>query len=135
MKKAFLRTDGQEGAFVVAVNCSWGIDYAYAKDHPVWCSLLDSLGAYGIIPVSAVTNNDADIDVVGDMPSDCSSDFLITVHESNDRGQLKTGTGYGLNNVDLASPGAAYTTRWANKYGVFGGTSGATPHVTAAMGY
>ncbi len=134
MKKTYIQSNGQSGAFVTAVNCSWGIDYAFAKDHPIWCALLDSLGANGILTVGAVTNNEVDIDMVGDMPSQCPSDFLITVQESDEKSQLKTGTGYGEKHVDLSAPAAAYTTRWADKYGVFGGTSGAAPHVTGAIG-
>ena len=112
MKKAYLNSYGQEGAFVVAVNCSWGIDYAFSHDHPVWCALLDSLGTYGIIPVGAVTNKDVIFVQGGDLPSHCPSDYLITIQESNDRGQLKNGTGYGAEYVDIAAPASGYSTRW-----------------------
>jgi subtilisin family serine protease len=45
-----------------------------------------------------------------------------------------TSAGYGAQTIDLGAHGAgAYTTSNGNSYGGFGGTSGATPHVTGAI--
>jgi hypothetical protein len=41
--------------------------------------------------------------------------------------------GYGQIHLDLFAPAATKTTRWFNNYGDFGGTSGAAPHVSAAV--
>lgn len=131
MRALYNLTNGQQGAYVVAVNASWGIDQAWAKDHPIWCGLFDQLGEAGILSIAATTNTEVDIDEKGDMPCTCPSPYLIAVGES-DRDHDSKG-GYGREHVDLFSIGESYTTRWNNTYGSFGGTSAAAPHVTGAV--
>lgn len=131
MRKKYNESAGQFGAFVVAVNGSWGINRAQASDHPIWCALYDSLGNVGILSIAATTNADENIDIFGDMPCTCLSSFLISVGEST-RSDAKDG-GYGEVHLDMFAPSATKTTRWFNNYGDFGGTSGAAPHVSAAV--
>ncbi|MFK7798440.1 MAG: S8 family serine peptidase [Aureispira sp.] len=131
MRIQYNDSNGQQGAYVVVVNASWGIDFAKAVDHPIWCGLFDQLGAAGILSVAATTNSAVDIDKEGDMPCTCSSPYLIAVSE-NDRTQTPK-AGYGRQHIDLFSIGQNYTTRWDNRYGEFGGTSGAAPHVAGAV--
>lgn len=131
MRELYNTTNGQQGAYVVAVNASWGIDQAWAADHPIWCGLFDQLGEAGILSVAATTNAGVDIDEKGDMPCTCPSPYLVAVGES-DRDHDSKG-GYGREHVDLFSIGESYTTRWNNTYGSFGGTSAAAPHVTGAI--
>lgn len=131
MRQLYDNSKGQQGAYVVAVNASWGIDFAKAEEHPIWCAIFDSLGASGILSVAASTNTTTNIDEEGDMPCTCSSKYLITVSE-NDRDYAPKG-GYGKKHLDLFSIGQNYTTRWGNRYGEFGGTSAAAPHVTGAV--
>lgn len=131
MRKKYNATNGQEGALVVATNSSWGIDFAWAEDHPIWCALYDSLGKVGILSVAATTNTNNDIDRYGDMPCSCSSNYLLGVSESSREDEQVAG--YGYKSIDLFAPAASKTTRWSNRYGDFGGTSGAAPHVAGAI--
>jgi subtilisin family serine protease len=131
MRTLYNNSNGQQGAYVVVVNASWGIDFAKAADHPIWCGLFDQLGAAGILSVAATTNNEIDIDKEGDMPCTCASPYLMAVSESDATQTPKAG--YGRQHVDLFSIGQNYTTRWDNRYGEFGGTSGAAPHVAGTI--
>jgi len=125
---------GAEGAFVVSTNASWGVDFGDPNDAPLWCSLYDTLGENGILSCGATINGDFDVDVVGDLPTACPSEYLITVTNTNITDNKVTQAGYGLVTIDLGAPGAgAYTTAVGNGYGGFGGTSGATPHVTGTI--
>lgn len=133
LRKRYNATNGQEGAYIVTTNASWGLDYAQAVNHPIWCAVYDSLGKAGILSVAAASNRYINIDIEGDMPCTCTSEYLIAVHQSSQQDQLGNKTSYGKQSVDLAAPGENYTTRWGNTYGTFGGTSGAAPHVTGAI--
>jgi subtilisin family serine protease len=131
MRRAYNQSNGQKGAFVVSTNSSWGIDFAWAENHPIWCTLYDSLGSVGILSVAATTNTDNDIDRYGDMPCSCGSEYLLAVSESSREDERKAG--YGQKSIDLFAPAESKSTRWNDRYGDFGGTSGAAPHVTGAV--
>lgn len=127
-------TDGAEGAFVVATNASFGIDFGDPADFPLWCDMYNILGENGILSCGATINGNFDVDVIGDVPTACSSEYLISVTNTNINDVKVTNAGYGLETIDLGAPGAnAYTTN-TSSYGPFGGTSGATPHVTGTIG-
>lgn len=130
-RRQYDATNGQEGAYVVAINASWGIDFAQAEDYPIWCALYDTLGQAGILSIAATTNVDADIDRDGDMPCTCLSPYLIAVGESTQREEQAGG--YGSTHVDLFAPSGSHSIRWGNRYGDFGGTSGAAPLVSGAV--
>lgn len=132
MRKRYNLTNGNEGAFVVVTNASWGVDTGSATNSPLWCALYDSLGTYGILNIGATTNNNANVDVVGDLPTTCPSDYLIGVTMSNSADQRLGG--YGVINVDLAAPGAGvWVTNSSNHYTSDSGTSFAAPCVTGAV--
>ena len=76
-------TDGEEGAFVVATNSSWGIDNAPASEAPLWCAMYDTLGQYGILSAGATTNTNTDVDFEGDLPTSCPSEYLLSVTNMN----------------------------------------------------
>ena len=76
MRKRYNDTNGEEGAFVVAINCSWGVSDLWAEDYPDWCAMYDKLGSVGVLCVSSVPNNYIDVDLCGDMPTTCPSDYL-----------------------------------------------------------
>ncbi len=127
-------TDGAEGAFVVSTNASWGIDFGDPADAPLWCMLYDTMGENGILSCGATINGNFDVDVVGDLPTACPSEYLITVTNMDISDTKVTNAGYGAETIDLGAHGAgAYNTQNGNGYGGFGGTSGATPHVTGAI--
>jgi len=82
----------------------------------------------------ATINGNFDVDVVGDLPTACPSEYLITVTNTNISDVKVTNAGFGDETIDLGAPGAgAYNTALGNTYGGFGGTSGATPHVTGTI--
>ncbi len=128
-------TDGAEGAFVVATNASWGIDLGDPADAPLWCAFYDTLGVHGIVSCGATINGNVDVDIEGDLPTACPSDYLISVTNMNRNDEKVNGAGYGATTIDLGAFGAqTWTTSNNNGYGPFGGTSGATPHVTGTVG-
>ncbi|MBX2891416.1 MAG: S8 family peptidase [Saprospiraceae bacterium] len=138
-RRLYNQTNGAQGAFVVTTNASFGLDKAKAVNHPLWCAVYDSLGQVGIISIGATTNTNTNVDVEGDMPTTCSSEFLIAVNNTNKLGTRVPGTGYGAISIDLGAPGNdSYTTvvqvpNNTPTYSIFGGTSAAAPHVTGAV--
>ncbi len=127
-------TNGAEGAFVVSTNASWGIDFGQPADAPLWCSFYDSLGVHGIVSCGATINDNQNVDQIGDLPTACPSDYLISVTNMNRNDEKVTGAGYGLETIDLGAFGAdTWTLENGSGYGPFGGTSGATPHVAGAI--
>lgn len=135
MRKTYNQTSGQKGAYIVAVNCSWGKDSLWASDYSEWCALYDSLGSVGVLSIHSVPNDNIDVDLYGDMPTTCSSNYLITVTNSNQFDEKVFDAGFGKHSVDLAAPGDnSYTTLNPGNYGYFGGTSAAAPYVTGFMG-
>ncbi|MDI1233850.1 MAG: S8 family serine peptidase [bacterium] len=140
-RKLYNATKGKKGAFVAAINSSWGLDGRFAKDAPIWCAFYDSLGKYGILTAAATSNAYVSVDLVGDLPTLCQSPHLIVVSNSNDQDQ-QTQSGYSETNVDLSAPGTGIETTYAytklniknGLYGSFNGTSAAAPMVTGAIG-
>lgn len=124
---------GSNGAFVVATNASWGIDNANPASYPVWCAYYDDLGASGILNCGATTNNNVNIDVNGDMPTGCSSTYMVSVTATNSS-DVRTFSGYGTTGVDLAAPGEdVYLPSGSSTYGFTSGTSFASPCVAGAI--
>lgn len=134
MRALYDETNGERGAFIVATNSSFGVDMGDPDDYPLWCAIYDSLGSAGVLSVAATANHDWDIDVVGDMPTSCGSDFLVTVTNTT-MYDLKNGdAAYGATTVDLGAPGThIWSTYIGNSYTYRTGTSMATPHVTGIV--
>lgn len=127
-------TGGSEGAYVVATNASWGIDFGKPEDAPLWCSFYDTLGHHGILSVGATANLNINVDEVGDLPTACPSEYLISVTSTN-RQDNKARAGFGLNTIDLGAPGEnVYTTNTNDRYTTTGGTSFASPLVAGTIG-
>ena len=134
MRKLYNETAGAKGAFVVATNASWGIDKAKADEAPLWCAMYDALGKIGILNCGATTNSNTDVDIEGDLPTSCESEYLISVTNLNKSDIKVSNAGYGRKTIDLGSYGLQAYTVTRTAYGGFGGTSGATPHVTGVIG-
>ena len=132
-RRRYDATDGREGAYVVATNASWGRAYGNPEDSPIWCGLYNELGQAGILNMGAVENANIDVDRLGDLPTNCRSDYLIGVTNLDTRGNKVRNAGFGAESIDLGAHGQeVLTTGLGNTYVRFPGTSSATPHVTGA---
>ncbi len=133
MRELYDQSDGEKGAYIVATNASFGIDFADPADYPLWCAMYDSLGTLGILSVGATANIYANIDIVLDMPTACASDHLITV-TNTDKADNLSSAGYGATMIDLGAPGSlVYSTYTVNTYGYLSGTSMSAPHVAGTI--
>ncbi len=134
MRKLYNETNGAKGAFVVSTNASWGIDGGKASDAPLWCNMYEQLGAQGILSAGATVNANTNVDVDGDLPTQCSSNYLLSVTNMNHNDQKVTQAGYGATSIDLGAFGeGTHTVAIGSSYEGFGGTSGATPHVAGTI--
>lgn len=134
-RRLYNETNGEKGAFVVATNSSWGVSQSFPEEYPLWCSVYDSLGYAGVISVAATDNKNIDVDIVGDMPTACGSDFLISVTNVGGDGTKVTDAGYGATNIDLGAFGdQIFMTADGNTYSEDSGTSFAAPMVTGSVG-
>ena len=127
-------TNGAEGSFVVATNASWGVNFGQPANAPLWCAMYDTLGKYGILNAGAGPNNNVNVDLVGDLPTACPSEYLITLTNMNHNDNKVTQAPIGPVTIDLGAHGQGTWTTTNNGYSGFGGTSGATPHVTGTIG-
>ena len=134
MRSRYNETAGEFGAFVVATNASFGVNYGDPADYPLWSAIYDSLGVQGVLSTGATMNIGADVDVTGDMPTACSSDYLLTVTNTDHLDNKRNGAAWGLTTIDLGAPGTQiYSTDTNNNYSYKTGTSMATPQVTGAI--
>ncbi|MFN7117531.1 MAG: S8 family serine peptidase [Saprospiraceae bacterium] len=134
MRRRYNASNGRQGAFVVATNSSWGTPGSFPTDAPLWCAVYDSLGTQGIMNVSAVPNANTDVEQSGDLPTLCTSDYLMTVTNIDQKGLLYQDAAYGTTSVDLGAYGERiWTTTSPDGYGNVTGTSYAAPQVTGAI--
>lgn len=133
MRKRYEQTNGAEGAYVVSTNSSFGVDFGNPLDYPLWCAMYDSLGYAGIISAGATANANYNIDQVGDVPTACPSNFLLSVTNTTSNDTKNNGAAYGLTTIDLGAPGTAIYSTLTNGYGNLTGTSMATPQVAGAV--
>lgn len=133
MRNLYNTSNGALGAFVVATNASWGIDQGNPANYPVWCAYYDDLGSVGILNCGATANAQFDIDAVGDMPTGCSSDYMVAVTATNNQDQ-RTFSAYGATTIDLGAPGeSVYLPSLGGGYANTSGTSFASPCVAGAI--
>jgi len=125
-------SDGAEGAFVVATNASWGVDFGNPDDYPIWCGFYDDLGQAGIINCGATTNSNVNVDNVGDVPTACASDYMVGVAATNINDTSTSG--YGPNTINVAAPGLGIFTTNNSGYGTTSGTSFASPLTAGVIG-
>ena len=99
----------------------------------MWCAYYDDLGAVGILNCGATANNNVNIDVVGDMPTGCGSDYMVAVTATNDN-DVRTFSGYGATTIDLGAPGEnVFLPSGSTGYGGTSGTSFASPCVAGGI--
>jgi hypothetical protein len=133
-RERYNRTKGKQGAFVVTTNASFGVNKIKCVDQPLWGEMYDRLGAAGILSVAGAANNPWNVDEVGDMPTTCKSDYLMTVLNTNPKDERYAGSAFGAVSIDMGAPGQnSFSTRNNNEYGVFHGNSAAAPHLAGAI--
>lgn len=134
MRDLYNRTNGDSGAFVVSTNSSFGRNQADPNNYPIWCAFYDSLGKVGIISAAATANANFDIDAVNDMPTACSSEFMIAVTNTTTSNNKYSGAAYGKTTIDIGAPGTdILSTGQNNSYSNSTGTSMATPQIAGAI--
>ena len=135
MRRRYEQSGGTDGAYIFVTNASFGRDDAFPSDFPAWCEMYDALGEFGILTAASTANANVNVDVQGDLPSLCPSEYLISVTSTTRSDMKATGAGFGRENIDLGAPGVSVLTAFpGNLYSLFDGTSAAAPIVTGAIG-
>lgn len=128
------RSNGAQGAFVVATNASFGQRAKFCSEQPVWGGMYDLLGEVGVLTGAGTANDPLNVDEAGDMPTTCPSNFIITVLNTDIDDKRHQGSAYGPVSIDMGAPGqGSYSTTPFNNYGAFGGNSASAPHLTGAI--
>ncbi len=134
MRARYNESNGEEGAFIVATNSSFGVDYGNPDNYPIWCSMYDEMGNVGILSCGAGPNMNVNVDVVGDVPSACPGNYLIGITNTTSADEKYGSAGYGIENIDIGAPGTSiYSTTPNSNYGNSTGTSMATPQVAGTI--
>lgn len=135
MRKLYDQTGGLKGAYIVSSNSSFGINLASAVDFPIWCAMYDSMGKYGVLSAASTINDNVDVDAVGDMPTTCLSEFLISVTGITGFNQ-KSNAGYGDTSIDIAAPSISILSCIGpDGYASGSGTSFSTPQISGAVAF
>ena len=137
MKRLYLSSKGDKGAFVLVTNYSVGIAKAWGDVEPYkqWCAMYDLLGSEGILSVGATDNEPVNVDVLGDMPSTCSSEYFISTTNIDETGKKVFRAGFGTKFIAMGAPGENLVTLSKNDGFVkeFSGTSAASPMVAGTL--
>lgn len=136
-KRLWLESKGHKGANVVVTNSSFGVDLADCTngDFPMWNDIYNEMGKVGILSAAATINDHVNVDEKGDVPTGCTSDFLVTVTNTT-REDKKALAGYGKSSIDLGAPGTdILSTVGSDETRTLTGTSMATPHVAGAVAF
>ena len=138
LRKKYNQSQGAEGAYIVATNASLGFNKVFCSDFPSLEAIFDSLGHAGVLSVGATANGHWDVDVEGDIPTSCRSDYMIAVTNADFYDEKNEEAAFGLESIDLAAPGGSpdegvYTIAPGDYDQSFGGTSASSPHVAGAV--
>lgn len=137
-KKLFIESSGAQGANIVATNSSFGVDRAdcASADFPVWNDLYEEMGKLGIISAAATANQAWNIDVTGDVPTGCSSDYMLSVTNTTKDDKIHNSAGWGTKTIDIGAPGTNILSTYTNgSVSSLTGTSMATPHMAGAVAF
>ena len=131
-------TGGASGAFVVATNSSFGVNNADCNSatYSLWNDMYNAMGQYGILSCGATMNNNSNVDVTGDVPTGCESDYMVSVTNTTRNDSKNSGAAYGVTTIDLGAPGTQIlSTYTGGGTSSLSGTSMASPHVAGAIGF
>ncbi|MBL0027426.1 MAG: S8 family serine peptidase [Saprospiraceae bacterium] len=134
-KTIYNSSKGAKGANILVSSYSGGLSKAFAADHPLWCAVYEKLGIQGVLNVVATTNDNDNVEIVGDMPSTCTSPYMIVVNSTNKADIKDASTGFGNISVDISAPGELILTTdliSKGRYKTESGTSLSTPIVASA---
>lgn len=135
MRERYNNSHGADGAFVTALNMSIGVDKQTPDNFPLWCNAIEDLGQVGVLSISATANHSWDVDQVGDIPTNCTSDYQIAVTSTDSTDKLAYYAAFGAQSIDLGAPGSLIESiEMNNSYAYDNGTSYAAPHVSGAVG-
>lgn len=96
--------------------------------------MYDLLGEQGVLTGAGTVNANYNVDEVGDMPTSCPSEFIITCLNITIENNISSSTGFGKLSIDMGVPGdGSYSTQPFNNYGRFSDNSAAAPHLTGAI--
>lgn len=135
-KRLWLETDGELGANIVATNSSFGHDFRDCEsgDYPLWNDMYNAKGELGILSAAATMNRNSNVDVAGDVPTGCSSPYIIKVTNTTRENRRNRSAAYGPTTIEIGAPGTAIMSTLSSGYGSLTGTSMATPHVAGLVG-
>lgn len=134
-KQEYIASGGQRGANVIVTSFSGGIANVSESDYPEWCELYNTLGELGILSVSAAPNLNIDLNQELDLPTRCSSDYLIVATNSDQLDRKVVEAGYSSQHVDIAAPGEEIpSTNSTGSYKNISGTSASCPHIAGGIG-
>ena len=134
-KTRWWQSGGASGANVVVANSSFGVNYAdcQSDSFPIWNDLYNALGAEGVLSTCATANLAINVDSQGDVPTGCSSPFIVAV-TNTDRFDAKSATAaWGDTTIDIGAPGTNILSTINTGTGVLSGTSMAAPHAAGAI--
>lgn len=139
-RRRYNNSNGNDGSFIVAINLSSGLSNRFPHENPVfqqWCNMYELLGEQGVLSTASAPNTNTNVDIEGDMPATCGSPYLIVVTNTDNTSQKVADAGYGKQFVHIGAPGEKILTTifsTSQNYGLFSGTSAASPMVAGCIG-
>lgn len=133
-RRKYNESNGTEGAFIVATNASFGQSRTFCSKQPIWGGMYDKMGAVGILTGAATDNSNYDVEINGDMPTSCTSDFILTTTNVDKSDTKHQSAAFGEISIDMGAPGqGSYSIKPFDDYGGFDGNSAAAPHLTGSI--
>jgi len=110
------------------------LSFNFPDKYPGWCDLYNELGEVGVLSVGSTANENFDIELQGDLPTLCSSPYLIMVTNTDRNDSKVLSAGESSIHVDLGAPGEGIiSTSRNNSYVNLDGTSASAPHISGAV--